>query len=70
MECDQGTNEWIVITSEAEQGSTLRLTYIPAQKFLDNQIIRFRLRAKNGVGLGAYSDVLEVLSDASPVFMY
>lgn len=70
MECDQSTDEWIVITSEVAQGSALRLTYTPAQKFLDNQIIRYRLRAKNGVGLGAYSDVLEVLTDSSPVFMY
>ena len=36
MECDQGTNEWIVITSEAAQGIGLSLTYTPAQKFLDN----------------------------------
>jgi hypothetical protein len=69
MECDQGTNEWIIITSEAAQGIGLSLTYTPAQKFLDNQVIRNRLRAKNGVGLGAYSDVLEVLSDGNPVFM-
>jgi hypothetical protein len=40
-----------------------------ATPFESGANFKFRLRAKNGVGIGAASEILDVIADSVPVFM-
>lgn len=74
LEWDQGdANSWVSVFTPATQPSKLNsfnVTSIDDVPFLSGQIIKFRLRARNGIGYGEYSEVTEVTCDKVPQMMF
>ena len=66
LEWDQAKDTWVNITSE-DLGMILTFTHNSLDKPFDSGCtIKFRSYAKNGVGFGAYSDVLTITADKIP----
>ena len=68
VSCDLGTNTWITLTTDT---NSLQLAYSHASTspFASGSIIKYRVRGKNGVGFGAYSNELSVQADEVPTMM-
>jgi hypothetical protein len=62
---DSGTNQlsWSTLTSET---TSPLLTFTHSTIFTPNILIYYRLRAKNRVGFGPYSESISVLTDTIP----
>ena len=51
-------------------GKVLKFNHTSLDKPFDNGcIIQYRLYAKNGVGFGAYSEILSIKADSVPLYM-
>lgn len=59
---DQGNSTWISLTNES-MGMFFQYNLTSPVAYPSGQQFQFRLRAKNGVGIGAYSSVLTVNAD-------
>lgn len=57
----QGSSTWVELTN----GNTMTNT-ITTTNFQDNKYYTIRVSAKNGVGLGPYSDTIQILTDNVP----
>ena len=69
LEWDQADGQWQNLTTE-DDGEILQFNHTSLDKPFDNGcMIRYRLYAKNGVGFGAYSDILTIKADSVPLFM-
>lgn len=68
LEWDQGKNEWINVT-DVSMGLITSFNVTTATPLPSGVPVRFRTFAKNGVGFGVYSEILEIISDKVPQFM-
>ena len=69
VECDIGnTGVWVPLTTEWI-GLTSTFNHSRSTPFPSEETILYRVRPKNGVGLGAASDILGVIADSVPTFM-
>lgn len=70
LEWDKGTAgaDWTVVTTQTPD---LKYSFnVTSETVLPSgSVQRFRARAMNGVGIGLYSDILEVVADQVPQFM-
>jgi hypothetical protein len=69
LEWDQCKGQWENITTEII-GEVLKFNHTSLDKPFENGcMISYRLYAKNGVGFGAYSEILTIKADSVPLYM-
>jgi hypothetical protein len=65
---DQGTDNWVTLTSP-DTGLVTTFTHNTDSTFPSGSSHKYRVRGKNGVGMGSYSSPLTVTADEVPTFM-
>lgn len=77
LEWDEGDStkdlavSWTELTNPADFNVTLTTKFVHdmSPRFPNNTVLRYRTRAKNGVGFGNYSDPLVITTDRAPLIM-
>lgn len=66
---DAADGSWTELTSFSSSPLALSKAHTSATKFAENSIYNYQVRAKNGVGWGPYSTIINVLTPGRPIFM-
>lgn len=70
LQWDMGSlgENWVVLTTQTQAINT-NFNHTLTSPLLSGSMQKYRLRAKNGVGIGLYSEDLDVQADKVPQFM-
>jgi hypothetical protein len=70
VEWDEGSggDHWVVLTQPSAD-IRYQFKHQISGPFPSGSIQKYRLRARNGVGLGEASEILDVTTDSVPLFM-